>query len=880
MELKHLGWLLASALLPLSVTSQTQSAQLGEVGSSVGKVMEARPVASGSINLDGRLDEEAWTRADFVSDFLQKEPVEGGVPDDQTRVAIVFTESAVYVGARMYSSDPSQIVTDVSRRDGFDSAERIIVSFDTFADRRTAYSFVITAGGTRLDWFHPEDREWPSDMTFDPVWEGNVNIDDEGWTAEMRIPLSQLRFNSNPEYWGVNFNRFIGARNEDIFWVVVPRDETGWASRMGRLTGVDQLNPSMRFEVLPYFASEATLSAQSTLDVDDPFASSSDAVGRAGADLKLGLGTNFTLDATINPDFGQVDADPAEVNLSAFETFFDERRPFFVEGSQLLQGSGPGYFYSRRIGGAPPGSPDADYVDSPGNSTILSAGKLTGRLPTGTSIAAISAITEEESARTFNSNDLVTGREVVAPSTAYFATRLQQEFGASSSTLGASFTNVSRFIDEGSPLGSSLPHGAIAGGVDWNVRWGNGAYDFVGYVGASSVRGSSSAIRDLQESSTHYFQRLDAEHVTLDTTATSLNGWAAELGTGKLNGSWLYYLGVEAISPGFDINDAGQLREADELNANAELFYRVTTPGRIFRNWRAGVTLSHERDFGQMTRPARARFTFNGQMSNYMDVEWYLHTASNGLSTIMTRGGPTTRVGGFYSTGGAVRTNFSRPVRGRFDFSVWKNPRSDWEGVSFNTGIDLRTSSRWQASLGFSVERGINGRQYVDEFDGGPAATNGIRYVISRVRQRTYSMNLRGLYSFTPDMSLEFYAEPFAASREFFGFGEVPEPRVYGLREYGEDGTQIERLSNGDYLVTEGADSFVIEDPDVNTLSFRSNLVLRWEWHPGSTLFLVWQQNNSIDDRLGRVNPGDVFESVTSPGQNFLALKFSYWLSL
>src|SRR4051812_1422788 len=331
-------------------------------------------IANGSIKVDGRLDDAAWSTIPPLRDFVQKDPIEGAAPTDQLEIKIAYDDEALYVATHVTSKDPSRIQAPMSRRDNIHQAEHIWISLDTYGDQRTAYSFAIAASGVRGDWYHPGDDENDIDLSFDPVWQAAAQVNATGWTGEMRIPFSQLRFNAaNEQVWGLNFDFWSPSRNEDVFWIPVPKKEQGWSSWMGKLVGIRGIKPTRRVELLPYVASNATTSDQR--DPANPFDHATNYDKRVGADMKMGLGPNLTLQATVNPDFGQVEADPSQVNLSAFETFFDEKRPFFTEASQNFQASGANYFYSRRIGARPRGSAAGDYVDYPDASTIWGAAK-------------------------------------------------------------------------------------------------------------------------------------------------------------------------------------------------------------------------------------------------------------------------------------------------------------------------------------------------------------------------------------------------------------------------------------------------------------------------------------------------------------------------
>ena len=341
---RHGGALILALLLPRLVSAQDTAA--------VAKRVTAVRVPNGSIVLDGKLDDAVWKTSPAITDFLQKQPKEGMPPTERTEIRLAYDDGALYVGARMYAKDPSKIQAPVGRRDNIGQMEHLIISLDAYRDRHTAYSFAVTASGVRGDYYYPRDDENATDASFDPVWDARAVRDSLGWTAEMRIPFNQLRFNAaDVQTWGVNFDRWIPSTNEDIFWIPVPSNVTAWSSRMGVLEGISGIQPSRRIELLPYVAGEGR--RVSDRDPRNPYDDGRNLQSRVGGDVKLGLGPSLTLQATINPDFGQVEADPSVVNLSAFELFYSDKRPFFTEGSQYLSGGGATYFYSKRIGGPP-----------------------------------------------------------------------------------------------------------------------------------------------------------------------------------------------------------------------------------------------------------------------------------------------------------------------------------------------------------------------------------------------------------------------------------------------------------------------------------------------------------------------------------------------
>lgn len=872
------------------------TARTGGGGPHGPKVAVAMPLAgdadspaasrSADIQIDGRLDEAAWRSARWISDFHQKDPEIGADPTQRTEVAFAYDADALYVAGRMYDTEPDRIQDLVTRRDQGGNADIVLFSFDTYGDRRTAYTFAVTAAGSRSDWFHPRDREYDRDHTFDPVWEAETRMDSAGWTVEVRIPFSQLRFNEGIDEWGLNINRYLPGRQEDLYWVVVPREEPGWSSQMGRLTGLSGIEPHRRLEISPYVAGNLALTSGALVDASNPFTSTSEFEGRLGADLKYGLGSNLTLDATVNPDFGQVEADPAIVNLSAFETFFPERRPFFTEGANLLSDHNlPGYFYSRRIGAAPHGYADGDYVDAPDVSTILGAAKLTGRTGSGLSIGTLAALTSSESATTFDAAADRFSETRVEPTTGFGVVRLQQEFGANQSTVGMMGTGVLRRFTSDDPTRDVLASSAFTGGGDFNLRFEGGTYELRGHAGLSYVRGSADAIAGVQQSSAHYFQRPDQDHVDLDPTRTSLLGATARLEMSKNAGRhWLWNAGIWGDSPNLELNDAGRLGRADDLQSWGNITYRETDPGPVFRNYNVGLGTQSGWNFGGVRTGTNFSLNADGQLRSYWQLNLRAEHDLDAMDDRLTRGGPLMGRDGFQSASARVSNNYTSAVR--FGFNVfWGNLH---HGDDYSVGLDVNfePTDQLRVSVGPEYSRFTNRRQFFGSDERSDDRTFGRRYVFSTIEQSELSVPIRLNYAFHPDLSLELWAQPFTASGRFSEFGELPAAESYDLRLYGTDGTTIAEGTDpesGDrfYTITDGADEFELPDANFNRLSFRSNLVMRWELRPGSTLFLVWQQNLSETSREGSyVRAGDLFDVFGAPGQTVLAVKMSYWLPM
>lgn len=850
------------------------------------KLARATRVA-GTPRVDGVLDDAAWSTADVVSDFVQKIPTEGAPPSVATEVRLVYDDNALYVAARMYRHDPRAIRTSLTRRDGESDAETFTVSLDTYLDRRTAYSFTISSGGVRGDAYHSQDSEDSGKETqFDPIWNARARVDSLGWTAEMRIPFSQLRFNAaERQTWGVQFTRNVADLAERLQWTLIPVSAAGFASQFGHLDGIAGVPPARRLEVLPYLASDLTYRANENRA--NPFVDHAGA--RAGGDLKLGLGPNLTLDATINPDFGQVEADPAIVNLTAFENVFEERRPFFIEGNELLTGRGqsfigrPTWFYSRRVGGSPHAGASGDFVDAPANTTILSAAKVTGRLKSGLSIGALAAVTPREYARTYESDSSFVDRIPVEPPSTFGVVRLQQEFGSQQSNLGLSLTNVQRSLggsaEHVGALRTLLPSSAVAGGMDWKLRYKQGMYEITGWVGGSHVSGDSAAIARLQRNSAHFFQRPDQSYVRVDPSRTSMSGGSASLRLDKNAGRFtLGGIQLSTRTPGFEINDAGQMRSGDDIDFNADIQLRDTKPNKYVRFFNFGTATQAGWNYGGVRQYLRFSENASATLHNFWRVGAGATVIVGSFSDDLTRGGPLMATPNAYQLTASLNSRANIPTTWSAR-TTYLHDEFGGHSASVATTLTVRPASRWQASVDPTYSRLTDARQYVTTRAGGSGATYGQRYIFSYIERSTLSARFRVNYAFTPNFTVEAYAEPFAASGRFFDFGELSAAKSKIQRVYGAagTGTTITRDTTGATLVRDGATSFTIPNLDFNRRSFRSNLVLRWEWLPGSTAFLIWQQSRQGSDPVGRLIGGrDLLDATKSAGDHFLVMKLSY----
>lgn len=826
--------------------------------------------------IDGRLDDATWTRIPAIEDFVQRQPLEGQPATEGTQVFLAYDDDAIYVGARMRRVNPRDIERAVTRRDGSGTAERFTITFDPQMDRRTGVGFSVSVAGVRSDYRHTRDADGDGrESQFDPVWSAAAHEDATGWTAEMRIPLSQLRFPKvAKQRWGMQLERWMPDKNEVVQWAMISPRETGFISRFGTLEGLDDLTTTRPVELVPYVAGDATRRASSVASnpLDRPFA------GRMGLDAKMAVGSSLTLDATVNPDFGQVEADPAEVNLSAFETFFDERRPFFTEGSEMVRGPVSGYFYPRRIGAPPRGSASGDFVDIPRASTILGAAKLTGRLPSRLSIGAVAAVTSDEQARVHITDSSLTRTVPVEPRAAYGVLRLQQEIGRQASTVGMAFTTVQRQFGNAPSLSSLLARESYYAGADWRLRFQQGKYAITGFVAATHVAGDTASIRRLQLANARLFQRPDRRDVVYDPRKTSLSGYSAQLRADKDAGRHILWgAEVKLESPGYEVNDLGRLQSTDDIEYNADIQIRETVPGRYLQNWRLGFDTRGAWNFEGAHQINTWAQTTNVTFKNFWSANVRNQIELPTIDDALTRGGP--YMGTPKRFRQELRLNNQSGARtgwrvsgawGTDEFLAWRREAA--------AQLTLRPSPRVSVSAEPTFQSGVDPRQYVTSIAGG-TRTYGTRYVFAFIDRTTISTKLRANYAFSPNLSLEAYAEPFVASGHYSRVGELSAPRSRLLREYGTDGTTLATDSVGTRTITDGTQTFTIGNRDFNILSFRSNMVMRWEWTPGSTFFLVWQQNRRTAEAFGDpARAGDLFRTTRASGDNFVAVKVSYWL--
>src|SRR5262245_4893692 len=817
---------------------------------------DAVPVATSSaLRVSAALNEEAWRLATPEEGFRQREPKDGGEPSQRTEFRVAYDAFNLFVKVRAFDNDADKIVTYLTRRDQDSPCDWLHVLIDSYHDQRTAYEFAVNPSGVKIDryWYNDNNR----DDSWDAVWDVAVSRDAQGWTAEFRIPFSQLRFNpSQSSTFGFAVSRRIGRLNETDTWPLLSRAASGYVSSFGELGGLSMAASPKRLELVPYTVANMTRQPSG----GSPIVNTSDPGGAVGLDLKYALTPGLTLTGTVNPDFGQVEADPAVVNLSAFETFFSERRPFFVEGSGTFNfgldcndGACTGLFYSRRIGRSPQGSDDLPsgdgiYTDAPLQSTILGAAKLTGRVGKY-SIGVLQAATQAEQARILTHG--IASKQPVEPFSSYTVGRVRREF-ANQSSIGVMITGVKR------QLGDSLrflPDSAYTTGVDWDLRFKK-RYSLTGYVVGSRLHGDPDAIARIQQNSRHYYQRPDLTSTKLDTTRTSLSGDSAMIGVSKISGEHVRFnSNVSMKSPGFDINDVGFLRRADSRNIGNWIQFRSDKPNRWVRsrninfNQYAGWNSDGDRLYSGGNLNPHWTFTSNWSIGGGYNVNWL------NFDDRATRGGPGAYMEGSRGVWHYVNSDNRRAVSLNY-FGAWFVDRLGAASRDFNPEFTIRPVPALMLTTGVRIGTNTTDTQWV-----GQVTDAANHYVFGRLNQTTVALTERFNFTVTPNLSLQLYAQPFVSSGDYSAFKELVNGRS--------------RSFDGRYSPFAYAD-----DPNFNVKSFRTTNVLRWEYKPGSTLFIVWQQARENDAVPGGFQFGrDMHDIFGVAPRNVFLVKLAYWLN-
>ncbi|HUF66199.1 MAG TPA: DUF5916 domain-containing protein [Gemmatimonadaceae bacterium] len=842
--------------------------------------------APSSIRIDGRLDDEAWSAARPMTGFIQMDPDEGQPATEDTEVRVLYDDQALYIGVRMFDSEPEKIRARLGRRDeGLTGTDLLEVYIDSYHDRVSGYVFRITPAGAIRD--ASVSASGGTDGSWDAVWEAAAAVDSLGWVAEYRIPFSQLRYNprSGPQTFGIDFRRVVSRKSETTAFAFTPRRATGGPGRWATLGGLTDLPRARYLELMPYVTGRAEFL---NIPAGNPFRGPNDYQVKGGLDLKYGLTSGLTLSGTINPDFGQVEVDPARVNLTANELFFPERRPFFVEGAGIFSygrirtfnsAGFPTLFHSRRIGRPPQRRIDFShpYADMPEEATIAAAAKIAGQPRPGLSVGILDAFTMRESAQ-FETSDGTRGNDAVEPQTNYFVGRVRQDLRQGNTQIGLFTTAVNRNLED-APLAELLRRDAYFVGLDFNQSWKDRMWVLDGSIGRSAVFGTPESMASTQRSSLRYFQRPDLENEHFDPARTALYGTAWQISAAKMSGRHtIGNVTFQAVEPGFEVNDVGFHSQAGYKALSTIVGLRKDEPGRYLRNWLIGPFSGQRWNYDGDMIDEYYGFHVDGRFKNMWSFNTNYIIVPETVDDRLTRGGPLAL----------------RPARRNIEFGHWsdsrrvymfeqwyyhsRNEAGGWEHNLYSS-FTIRPSTALRVSFSPQVNAQKIAAQYITSAsDTAATGTFGRRYIFGDLRYNQLSLETRVDWTFTPNLSLQVFAQPLVASGEYQGFKSLRQRKTFDFDYFSEEDGTLTRDDNGLLAQHPGGTAIRIGNPDFSTRSLVGNAVLRWEYRPGSALFFVWQQRRAGDDS----NPG--FRVVREVGsvfreapENVFAIKASYW---
>jgi len=849
------------------------------------------------VAVDGALTDQAWQGAPGITRLVQSQPLEGAAATESTWVWIAYDDEALYVAARMWDSHPDSIVAPYFRRDNFVPSDFAGVILDPFHDHRTGYEFVITPSGAIMDATTANDGD--EDASWDGVWEGRVLRDPQGWTCELRIPFSQMRFAPGErQAWGVNFGRNIARRAEKSFVVIKPKAGSEFQSRFPHLVGIEGVKGGRTVELSPYVTGKAEYLVRPT---GDPFNDGSRYTPTVGGDLRTSLGSNLTLNATVNPDFGQVELDPAIVNLSDVESFYQEKRPFFTENSRVFSFGADGandswgmnwpeptFFYSRRIGRAPQGGvppaadPDATvFADVPMASHILGAAKLTGRPAPGWNFGTLQALTSRERARVWT--DGIESRTEIEPLTWYGMVRGQREFKDGRNGLGLLSTLAQRRFGDGGLLEGDLNRQSLMAGLDgWHFLDPKKVWVLSGWSAMSRVAGTTERMQALQRSSLHYFQRPDAGYLGVQDV-TALTGLAGRLALNKQEGNVAFNSAVGVLDPKFDVSDLGYQSYADLVNAHVMTGYKWTKANRWQTESRLAGYVASNWDFGgervwsEVGGSGHVSFINNHKLDVMAD--WYPEATANR----QTRGGPRMLRRAAGDLGLHHDSDENRRLQSCTNAGIEDTPATGSYNAYVTPALVWKPVPRIYLSFGPTLERNVADAQYVTSLEAlpgeVPADFGSRRYVFAHLDQTTIAASIRLNVSFTPNLSLQTYIQPYISAGGYSDFKELARAGTYDFIHYGRDaGTSLDSIR---VTPPNGKVRFAFRNPDFNSKSLRGNAVLRWEYRPGSVLYFVWTQQRTDDETLGDLRFGPSTRRLFDAQANDIFLmKATYYLDL
>lgn len=818
--------------------------------------------------IDGELDDLCWEEiGTWQGDFIQQQPNQAKEPSQQTKLKILYDDTYLYMGIICYDDEPEKIRSILGRRDE-NMGDMAGIALDSYFDKQSAFEFNVTAAGQKVDLMHLGEYGW--DFNWDAVWDGKASVGDSAWYVEMRVPFSQLRYANKEEHiWGMHVWRWIDRLKEEDQWKLIPVDAPAMVYIFGELHGIKDIPYKRNFELLPYAKSKYVSGAEK-----NPTAG-------FGLDGKIGVTSDFTLDYTINPDFGQVEADPSVLNLTSYEVFYDEKRPFFLEGNSILEYEAGSdlLFYSRRIGAAPGYYPDYgmdETLTMPDQTSILNALKLTGKNRSGLSLGVINSMTARENAIITSDNQ--ERKEAVEPFTNFFIGRVKQDFNNGSTVLGGMVTSTIRNIKDAHL--EYLPESSLVSGLDFQHNWLNRKYfvDFKGFY--SKVSGSEEAISLLQLDSRHYFQRSDAGHLSFNENLTSMQGWGGELKGGKRSGKFRLVGSLDWRSPGVELNDVGYLRQADYVTQKLSSVYWVSKPKGILNSYyfeldqRQNWSYGGENLGGDLMGHVRLQFKNLWKLDLVADRSFYE------VDTRKLWGGPSLRIDGEISGEVFLQTNSSKDLFFAGGVELMKNDDKVSSGNYYTFYVQWQIGSRFTLSSMNKLNVVTDNNQYVTR----TILNDATNYIVGKIDRKTISSTLRAEFFVTPELSFQYYGNPYASVGKYSDYRIVADSKSTNIDQRFLP-LFVRNFDSGESWLYTATDNPVLNlssrNPDFNFQEFRSNFVARWEYKTGSTIYFVWTNTRS---RYEQFYEPSVFQSLKGlnkvTAENAFMLKVSFWFSI
>ncbi|HJV78200.1 MAG TPA: DUF5916 domain-containing protein [Paludibacter sp.] len=824
--------------------------------------------------IDGKLDDDCWKTGEWSGNYTQWIPNEGAQPSQPTYMKILYDDKNIYVAIRAFDSIPGKICRKAGRRDEF-TGDMVGIAFDSYHDRRTGFEFDVSAAGQKVDLMVTNPCN--VDMNWNAVWYAKTAKEDSAWTTEIEIPLSQLRYsNDSVQVWGIHAWRWIDRFQQESDWELQSSTGPGILYLFGELHGIKGLPKSRRIEIMPYMSGKFnTFKAEpNNLFADKGH----NWAGNVGLDAKIGLASNFTVDLTVNPDFGQVEADPSMMNLTAFETFYDEKRPFFLEGKNIFSFDfdNSSLFYSRRIGHSPsfyPSLTNNEFMKYPDNTSILGAAKVSGKTAKGLSIGILQSLTASEDARI---DSLGKRKNLnVEPLTNYSVVRVQQDFKQGNTVLGGIFTSTNRFIN--TPQLEFMNRNAYTGGIDFLHQWHDKEYYLDAKLVASSITGSREAMANLQQSSARYYQRADIHYAQLDTNSNRLSGYGGDVKIGKgSKGLWRYSTELIWRSPGLDLNDMGFMQMADIIKQKNSVYYFVNKSVSIFRTYNVSLSETNNWDFGLNYLSSNANLSAYLEFLNKWAVSTSLSYTTPSLDPRILRGGNAMLLPNVWYQSLYARTDPSAKICFELNSELSTSGCGSARYYSVQPSIRFTPINTLKLSTSFNYSGNRNDLQYITTTN----SDNGQRYILGKIDQQTLGITFRVDYNVTPELSIQYYGSPFATVGKYSDLKRVTDPKA---SNYSDRFTGLASTLNSSntYEVSENNNNYNFWNPDFNFSQFRSNLVFRWEYRPGSQFYLVWSQDRTAFSQPGSHNLNDSMSGIKGIfPNNILLAKFNYWFSI